>query len=58
MHNRLLRESAGLTRSDLAQVVKVDPSTISRWESGLRVPRGATRQRYEDALAELEAALR
>jgi DNA-binding transcriptional regulator YiaG len=41
-----IRERAGLTRSELARVVGVTPSAISRWESGRRRPTGTTALRY------------
>lgn len=36
---RELRESLGLTQSDIARHMEVAPSQVSRWESGLRRPR-------------------
>lgn len=38
LRTRELREAAGLTKADLARCVGVDPSAVSRWESGERSP--------------------
>jgi transcriptional regulator with XRE-family HTH domain len=47
---RLIRERAGLTQRELAGVIGVSRATVSRWESGRRIPRGPTLRRYLDAL--------
>ena len=44
------RLSAHLTQSELANHLGVDPSTLSRWESGQRIPR-------TDALVRINTAL-
>jgi transcriptional regulator with XRE-family HTH domain len=36
---RSLRERLGLTQSDVARHIGVDPSNVSRWEAGLARPR-------------------
>jgi transcriptional regulator with XRE-family HTH domain len=40
MHNRLreLRENRGLQRYDIAAALRVDQSTVSRWEAGGTIP--------------------
>lgn len=53
---RLVRQRAGLTQTELAQVLGVDRSAVSRWESGRRLPRPEVLQRYADVLARIEAA--
>jgi DNA-binding transcriptional regulator YiaG len=50
---RLLREAAGLNRYELARAIGVDPSTIFRWESGERRPRGDWALRYVNFLEKL-----
>lgn len=52
---RAVREQAGLTQHDLAGELGVRPSTISRWESGVRTPRGEALVRYVRLLKELES---
>ena len=50
---RMLRNRSGLTQADVASAIGVERPTVSRWESGLRTPRG----RHADAYAELLRAL-
>ena len=50
---RGLRLAAGLALEDLAEVVGVGKATVSRWERGLREPRGEPRVRYAAALRQL-----
>ena len=38
---RLLRERAGLSQAEVAKAIGVRSATVSRWEAGLRTPRGA-----------------
>lgn len=47
---RRLREAAGLTQGELAGLIGIDPSCVSRWEAGLRRPRGGWALRYARAL--------
>jgi len=50
---RLTRERAGLTQSEMAELLGVDRSAVSRWEAGVRAPRPEVLARY---LKVLEAA--
>lgn len=43
---RSLREELGLSVRETARAVSVDVSTVSRWERGLRVPRGEAAVRF------------
>jgi transcriptional regulator with XRE-family HTH domain len=52
---RLLRRRAGLTQAELAAAVRVTRPTLSRWESGIRKPRGSALARYQAALERLAA---
>lgn len=49
-----LREDAGLSLSEVASSVGVDTSSVWRWESALRRPRGPAALRYERLLQLLE----
>jgi transcriptional regulator with XRE-family HTH domain len=44
-----LREASGLSQSDVARHIGVDPSAVNRWEHGKARPRG----RHAVALLEL-----
>ena len=50
---RLLRLRAGLSQSQLAEVVGVDRASVSRWEAGLRHPRRRAAVRYAEVLERL-----
>jgi transcriptional regulator with XRE-family HTH domain len=50
---RQVRERAGITQADLAQVLGVDRATVSRWESGERDPRPSQLEPYVAALERL-----
>lgn len=52
---RKIRQHANLTRAEVARAVGVDPSTVSRWESGERRPRGTAAIRYAELLRRLSA---
>lgn len=43
---RALRERAGLTLREVAEVLGVSQMSVSRWERGLRVARGDHAARY------------
>jgi transcriptional regulator with XRE-family HTH domain len=51
---RRLREAAGLTQGELAGLIGMDQSQLSRWEAGLRRPRGPAAIRWARALRVLE----
>jgi DNA-binding XRE family transcriptional regulator len=54
---RALREAAGLTQQELADIVGVTRKAIGNYETGIRYPQGAARDRYAEALrALIEAA--
>lgn len=48
-----LRESARLSRAELASLVPVPRPTLQSWESGRRRPTGGAALRYAQCLAEL-----
>jgi len=50
---KAIRQRARVSRSEIARSIEVDPSTIRRWEEGLRVPQGAAAIRYGALLREL-----
>jgi DNA-binding transcriptional regulator YiaG len=52
---RQLRVSAGLSTVALAQELDVSPSCVTRWELGLRLPKGANARRYAKLLRRLAA---
>ena len=47
---RALRLRQGLTHSDVARAIEVDPSTVVRWESGAQRPRAAHAERLAQVL--------
>jgi transcriptional regulator with XRE-family HTH domain len=53
---RRVRELAGVTQGALADVCGVDASAVSRWERGLRAPRGPAAVRYAQTLRVLAKA--
>lgn len=53
---RRIRESVGLSQSDLAHALGVRQSTLWRWENGQRQPTGALAIRYARLLRALEQA--
>lgn len=50
---RRIRETARLSEAEIGHVIGVAPSTISRWETGRRVPRGPAALRWAEILATL-----
>jgi DNA-binding transcriptional regulator YiaG len=50
---RLVRESAGISQSDLARSLGVNASVVCRWESGARTPGGRHLTSYLEALERL-----
>jgi len=55
---RALRRGAGVTLADIARPCRVTVATVSRWERGLRSPRGEALERYVNALDELREVAR
>jgi transcriptional regulator with XRE-family HTH domain len=51
---RRIREAAGVSIRELADVLRKSPSTVARWERGETRPRADASERYEAALAALE----
>lgn len=51
-----IRQDAGLTMGQVAAVVGVGESTVSRWEGGSRKPRGEHALKWAALLNELERA--
>lgn len=53
---RQLRERHGFSQRELARALGVGESTVSRWESGNRVPRAEVAERLNVLLRALEEA--
>ncbi|MGW0612043.1 helix-turn-helix transcriptional regulator [Streptomyces sp. NPDC002788] len=54
---RSIREAAGLSQQDIADIVGVSRQAITAWEAGDRYPRKAQLARYVEALTALKAAV-
>ncbi len=52
---RLLREQAGISQVELAQLLGVNRAAVSRYESGQRTPRSPIAERYVRLLDRLVA---
>lgn len=52
-----IRVTAKLSKGDAARAVGVEPTTIGRWERGLRTPTGGAALRYEALLDRLARQL-
>ncbi|MCH7670473.1 MAG: helix-turn-helix transcriptional regulator [Acidobacteria bacterium] len=50
---RSIRIAAGVSLAEVARQLQVSPSTIHRWETGLRSPRAAAAERYGRLLRQL-----
>jgi DNA-binding transcriptional regulator YiaG len=50
---RALRHLHELTESDIGTIVGAATSSVSRWETGKREPRGDQRRRYRELLEQL-----
>lgn len=50
---REIRETAGLSQQELADVIGVTRQAVSHWEAGIRTPRGGVLDRYIDAIRAL-----
>lgn len=55
---REIRERAHLSCAEVADRLGVSPATVTRWELGLRTPRGTLLRRYVRLLDEMEAAIK
>lgn len=53
-----IRESARVSQEELAAVCGVSRSTICRWETGTRTPRGQHADEYIELLWDLEGTQR
>ena len=53
---RHLREGAGLTQGQVAELVGVQASAVARWESGERFPQGKRLAGYGELLTRLREA--
>lgn len=53
---RELREKAGLSQQELADVIGTTRQAVSHYEAGLRTPRGALLDRYVEAIRTLREA--
>lgn len=51
---RSIRLSAGLSLSEVARTLGVDPSTVGRWEMARRSPRAPHAMNYIDLLIKLQ----
>ena len=52
---RQLRERAGLSTVALARQLDVSPSAVTKWELGMRLPKGANARKYARLLSRLAA---
>jgi DNA-binding transcriptional regulator YiaG len=50
---KALRQAAGLTEVEVGRAIGVTASTVSRWETGRRSPRGTVRDAYTELLEAL-----
>jgi transcriptional regulator with XRE-family HTH domain len=50
---RMLRQRAGVTQQEVADLLGVTAPEVSRWENGQRRPGGTVRDRYEQLLGRL-----
>jgi len=55
---RTLRQRSGLAQSDLARLLGVTASAVSRYETGERTPRPEVLHLYLELLGQLESALK
>lgn len=53
---KAVREANNLTVAEVANTVQVGHTAVSRWERGLRVPRGVAALRYANLLRVLDQA--
>ncbi|MFJ1552303.1 helix-turn-helix transcriptional regulator [Streptomyces mirabilis] len=53
---RELRERAGLSQQEIAEVIGATRQAVSHWETGTRTPRGPLLDRYAEAIRALQEA--
>ena len=53
---RALRERSGLTQREVADALRVSVASVSRWETGKRVPRGRLAAKYFELLRRANGA--
>jgi DNA-binding transcriptional regulator YiaG len=51
---KAIREAVGIPRTRIASALGVTPTTVWRWETGEREPRGDLRARYGELLMRLQ----
>lgn len=51
------RRAKGLRQEDLAEILKVEQGTISKWEKGQRIPRDYHRPRISRALDDTQGVI-
>jgi transcriptional regulator with XRE-family HTH domain len=54
---RAIREAAGVSQGRIAEELGVDRVTVTRWETGLRRPRGERASAYAELLSQLKRAV-
>lgn len=54
---RAIREAAGLSLRDLGELIRVQPSGLSRWERGEELPSRSAAIRWAAAIEEIEEEL-
>ncbi len=52
---RAVRQAAGLSQAQIASALGVDRVTVTRWEAGLRKPRGRVARAYSNLIGRLQA---
>lgn len=55
---RAIRENAGASQADLAEVLGVQQRTVGRWEAGRNTPQGRHLVAYVELLAKLQEVSR
>jgi transcriptional regulator with XRE-family HTH domain len=55
---KAVRLEAHVTLAEIGEALDVTESTVSRWESGVRKPRGPLAERYAQILSRLEDEVR
>jgi DNA-binding transcriptional regulator YiaG len=55
---RLIREMVGVSQARLARELGVDRTSVTKWELGVRRPRGEQALRYQALLEALQAEVR